>query len=252
MQSKHSLEKTAAHQADAFTTVSEVTARECRQLLEINPYVTPNAFEQNFVPKGEKYNSARKAAREKMLAVASCLLGEKFSDDTLIVATSGRNEFRNKGLDAFIDAMNVVRNDLRNSTWNGTLSIDGDNTNMCAERWNTTFDVYQTINLPNGLYKVEVQGFYRNGGYADAAAKHVDGSEQLLAAVYANTAETPLQSIFTEAGKVDAGVTTDGIDGKFPNSMKDASAFFSASSTDFPAYRLQPISVTVLPFVRNF
>lgn len=115
MQSKHSLEKTAAHQADAFTTVSEVTARECRQLLEINPYVTPNAFEQNFVPKGEKYNSARKAAREKMLAVASCLLGEKFSDDTLIVATSGRNEFRNKGLDAFIDAMNVVRNDLRNS-----------------------------------------------------------------------------------------------------------------------------------------
>ena len=123
---------------------------------------------------------------------------------------------------------NFGRNDLRNSKWTGTLSIGGDNTNMCAERFNTTFDVYQTISVPNGLYKVEVQGFYRNGGYADAAAKHVDGSEQLLAAVYANTAETPLQSIFTEAGKVDAGVTTDGIDGKFPNSMKDASAFFSA------------------------
>ena len=123
---------------------------------------------------------------------------------------------------------NFGRNDLRNSKWNGTPSINGDNTNMCAEKFNTTFDVYQTISVPNGLYKVEVQGFYRNGGYADAAAKHVDGSEQLLAAVYANTAETPLQSIFTEAGKVDAGVTTDGIDGKFPNSMKDASAFFSA------------------------
>lgn len=123
---------------------------------------------------------------------------------------------------------NFGRNDLRNSKWNGTPSINGDNTNMCAERFNTTFDVYQTINVPNGLYKVEVQGFYRNGTYADAAAKHVDGSEQLLAAVYANTAETPLQSIFTEAGQVDAGVTTDGIDGKFPNSMKDASAFFSA------------------------
>ena len=123
---------------------------------------------------------------------------------------------------------NFGRNDLRNSKWNGTLSIGGDNTNMCAERFNTTFDVYQTITVPNGLYKVEVQGFYRNGGYADAAAKHVDGSEQLLAAVYANTAETPLQSIFTEAGKVDAGVTTDGIDGKFPNSMANASAFFSA------------------------
>lgn len=115
MQSKHSLEKTAAHEADAFTTVSEVTARECRQLLEIDPIVTPNAFEQNFVPKGEKYNVARKAAREKMLAVASALLGEDFKDDTFIVATSGRNEFRNKGLDAFIDAINVLRTDLRDS-----------------------------------------------------------------------------------------------------------------------------------------
>lgn len=123
---------------------------------------------------------------------------------------------------------NFGRNDLRNSKWNGTLSIGGDNTNWCAERFNTTFDVYQTISVPNGLYKVEVQGFYRNGGYADAAAKHVDGSEQLLAAVYANTAETPLQSIFTEAGQLDAGVTTDGIDGTFPNSMANASAFFTA------------------------
>lgn len=115
MQSKHSLEKTAAHEADAFTTVSEVTARECRQLLEIDPIVTPNAFEQNFVPKGEKYNIARKAAREKMLAVALALLGEDLKDDTFIVATSGRNEFRNKGLDAFIDAINVLRTDLRDS-----------------------------------------------------------------------------------------------------------------------------------------
>ena len=115
MQSKHSLEKTAAHEADAFTTVSEVTARECRQLLEIDPIVTPNAYEQNFVAKGEKYNIARKAAREKMLAVASALLGEDFKDDTFIVATSGRNEFRNKGLDAFIDAINVLRTDLRDS-----------------------------------------------------------------------------------------------------------------------------------------
>ena len=115
MQSKHSLEKTAVHEADAFTTVSEVTARECRQLLEIDPIVTPNAFEQNFVPKGEKYNVARKAAREKMLAVASALLGEDFKDDTFIVATSGRNEFRNKGLDAFIDAINVLRTDLRDN-----------------------------------------------------------------------------------------------------------------------------------------
>lgn len=115
MQSKHSLEKTAAHQADAFTTVSDVTARECQQLLEINPYVTPNAFERNFVPKGEKYNRTRKTARKKMLEVAQSLLGESFDDDTFIVATSGRNEFRNKGLDAYIDGINILRDKLRNS-----------------------------------------------------------------------------------------------------------------------------------------
>lgn len=125
---------------------------------------------------------------------------------------------------------NFGRNDLRNSNWNGTPSIGGDNTNMCAERFNTTFDVYQTINVPNGKYTVEVQGFYRNGGYVDAAGKHVDGSEQLLAAAYANTVETPLQSIFTEAGNCEAGgtATTDGIEGAFPNDMKAASAFFTA------------------------
>ena len=125
---------------------------------------------------------------------------------------------------------NFGRNDLRNSKWNGTPSIGGDNTNMCAERFNTTFDVYQTINVPNGLYKVEVQGFYRNGTYADAAAKHVGDSEQLLAAAYANTVETPLQSIFAEAGNCEAEgtATTDGIEGAFPNNMKAASAFFTA------------------------
>ncbi|MDE5982616.1 MAG: glycosyl transferase, partial [Duncaniella sp.] len=32
MEAKHSLEKAAAHQADCFTTVSEITAIECEQL----------------------------------------------------------------------------------------------------------------------------------------------------------------------------------------------------------------------------
>lgn len=107
MQSKHSLEKAAAHAADSFTTVSEVTARECEQLLERRPVVTPNAFEQNFVPKGKKYDEVRAAARERMLNVAGALTGKQFSDDTLIVTTSGRCEFRNKGIDMYLDALNV-------------------------------------------------------------------------------------------------------------------------------------------------
>ena len=40
-----------------------------------------------------------------MLNVASSLMGYEFSDDTFIVATSGRCEFRNKGIDLFLDSI---------------------------------------------------------------------------------------------------------------------------------------------------
>ena len=117
MESKHSLEKSAAHEADVFTTVSDVTARECEQLLERRPVVTPNAFEQNYVPKGVKYTATRKAARQRLLEVASALSGEELGNDCLLVATSGRCEMRNKGIDLFLDTMNVLRH-----SEDGTLS----------------------------------------------------------------------------------------------------------------------------------
>ena len=112
MQSKHSLEKAAAHAADAFTTVSEVTARECDQLLERHPIVTPNAFEQKYVPRGEKLVKLRDAARARMLEVASALTGETYDDDTMLIATSGRCEVRNKGIDVYLDAMSSLRDSL--------------------------------------------------------------------------------------------------------------------------------------------
>lgn len=111
MEAKHSLEKAAAHTADCFTTVSEITARECEQLLDIRPHVvTPNGFEPGFVPGPRKIKAARHAAREVMLNVASSLTGIKFADeDTFIVATAGRCEYRNKGLDVFIDSMSRLK-----------------------------------------------------------------------------------------------------------------------------------------------
>jgi glycosyltransferase involved in cell wall biosynthesis len=112
MQSKHSLEKAAAHAADAFTTVSEVTARECEQLLERHPLVTPNAFEQNFVPKGAKFTTLRSAARQRMLQVAGALTGIEYPDDTMLIATSGRLEMRNKGIDVYLDALSAMRDTL--------------------------------------------------------------------------------------------------------------------------------------------
>ncbi len=114
MEAKHSLEKTAAHQADCFTTVSDVTAIECEQLLEIRPYVTPNGFENNFVPKKANYDSKRQWARERLLKVAQDLTGHDYPENTFIVLTSGRFEYRNKGLDMFLDSI-VRLNDLKSS-----------------------------------------------------------------------------------------------------------------------------------------
>lgn len=107
MESKHSLEKAAAHAADAFTTVSEVTAAECAQLLERKPdVVTPNGFEPGFVPAKNKFAARRQEAREQMLRVARALTGRELpTGETFIMCTSGRCEYRNKGLDVFCDVM---------------------------------------------------------------------------------------------------------------------------------------------------
>ncbi len=110
MQAKHSLEKAAAHQADCFTTVSDVTARECEQLLEIKPHVTPNGFEKDFVPSTAKaLSAAREKGREALLKAASALVGRELPADSFLVATSGRCEYRNKGIDVFLDAASNLR-----------------------------------------------------------------------------------------------------------------------------------------------
>lgn len=111
MEAKHSLEKQAAHHVDCFTTVSDITAHECKQLLDKAPdIVTPNGFEPNFVPEGKEYKKKRTEARQTLINVAEKLLGSPISPDALLVSTSGRYEYRNKGIDVFIEAMNRVRN----------------------------------------------------------------------------------------------------------------------------------------------
>ena len=112
MQSKHSIEKQTAHYVDCFTTVSDITAKECVELLD-KPVdvVLPNGFDNSFVPAAQNFTKKRKAARRKMLDIANALLGEQLDDDTLLISTSGRYEFRNKGIDVFVEAMNRLLRD---------------------------------------------------------------------------------------------------------------------------------------------
>jgi len=110
MTAKHSIEKKAAHHVDCFTTVSDITAAECTQLLQRQPdIVTPNGFEKDFIPQGDDHNRARKKARKTLLNVAEKMVGHAIHPDALLIATSGRYEYKNKGIDLFIDAMNLLR-----------------------------------------------------------------------------------------------------------------------------------------------
>ncbi|WP_010421701.1 alpha-glucan family phosphorylase [Anaerophaga thermohalophila] len=104
--SKHSMEKTTACNVDCFTTVSELSARECARFLsrEVD-VVTPNGFDNSIVPTGQDYLSKREQARQKLTSVASALLGGSISDDALFVVNSGRYEYRNKGTDVFLDVL---------------------------------------------------------------------------------------------------------------------------------------------------
>ena len=103
---KHSLEKSAATYADAFLTVSEITANECRYLLgrEVTR-ITPNGFENDFVPEAKELETLRKDSRQRIIDVASATWDYEFRSEPLIVATSGRYEYRNKGIDVFLESL---------------------------------------------------------------------------------------------------------------------------------------------------
>ena len=106
VQSKQSVEKNTALNVDCFTTVSELTARECKQLVGREcDVILENGFEKDFVPAGKEFNAKRKVARDIRLRVARALTGDSISDDALIINLGGRMEMRNKGIDMFLESM---------------------------------------------------------------------------------------------------------------------------------------------------
>lgn len=111
VQAKHSVEKQAAWNVDCFTTVSDITGRECAALLDKPAdVILMNGFEDDFVPSpAAKFNAVRKAARTRLLKVANTLMGTNLGDGTLIVSTGGRYEYLNKGINVFVDSLNRLR-----------------------------------------------------------------------------------------------------------------------------------------------
>lgn len=75
------------------------------------------------------------------------------------------------------------------------------------EFYDCDFDMYQTLtNVPNGMYVVKVQGFYRTGGN-DSGAAYQAGTENITAQLYANEASVPLLSLYKYTAS-EMGVTS--------------------------------------------
>ena len=122
---RHSLEKKSAQNADIFTTVSDITAAECRQFLgRETDVVTPNGFENSFTPGDDEYQSVRDAARGKLIEVASAMSGEEVPENAIFVGIGGRYEYKNKGIDVFIDALDKLnRSDFQGKTIQAFIMI---------------------------------------------------------------------------------------------------------------------------------
>jgi glycogen phosphorylase/synthase len=107
---KQSLEKISAVEADVFTTVSEITSRECSHFLGKDvDIVTPNGFEDSFVPSADMFEEKRQVARKKLRDVAQAVLGYELTENCVLLVNSGRYEFRNKGVDIFIDSLGQLK-----------------------------------------------------------------------------------------------------------------------------------------------
>jgi len=103
------LERAAAHGAHVFTTVSEVTARECEIFLGRKPEVIlPNGLNiKRFTALHEFQNLHQRFKQEiHQFVMANFFHSYSFDlDDTLYFFTSGRYEYRNKGFDLTLEAL---------------------------------------------------------------------------------------------------------------------------------------------------
>ena len=109
VQAKQSLEKIAANEADAFTTVSELTNNECKHFLgKPVDIVTPNGFEKDLLPDDKTWLSQRIKGRKRLKTIVQAIINQPIPDDALFVNISGRYELKNKGIDLFIEALNQI------------------------------------------------------------------------------------------------------------------------------------------------
>lgn len=165
------------------------------------------------------------------------LISSASRKNALVAAMATASEASPVDITSLIADPDFSRNRTDN-LWQGSPALGGSTaatnfTGYCAEKYNTTFDVYQELTgMKSGVYKVTCQGFYRDGTFADAATLHNNATESLNSFIYINEATSPVKSIFADAQTTNtlggSSTTVDGVTKYFPNSMPDASNYFNA------------------------
>lgn len=116
VQDKHTAEVACAHNADVFTTVSEITGMEAERLLGKKPDVLLyNGFHIDSFPTFEETSSRHLQSKEFLKEFAAYNFFPYYSfdlDKTLFYFTSGRYEFQNKGMDIFVEALGQLNRKL--------------------------------------------------------------------------------------------------------------------------------------------
>jgi phosphorylase/glycogen(starch) synthase len=110
---KHSMESVSARQADCFTTVSPITAKEAHRMLGIAPQVlTPNGIDIHAIEDLSANREPAERTRRKLMDLANGFLGEQLPDSTRLFLISGRYEFANKGIDVFLESLALIKSRL--------------------------------------------------------------------------------------------------------------------------------------------
>jgi glycogen(starch) synthase len=103
------IERAAAHGAHVFTTVSELTVRECIYLLDRIPdAVLPNGLNIERFVAGHEFQNLHQQYKSKIHEFVMAHFFQSYSfdlDKTLYLFTSGRYEYHNKGFDLTLEAL---------------------------------------------------------------------------------------------------------------------------------------------------
>jgi glycogen(starch) synthase len=115
--SRYAIEKAAAHAATVFSTVSEVTAFEAAKLLGREAdVIMPNGLNIRRFAAPHEFQYLHQEYKERIHAFVMGHFFPSYSfdlDNTIYFFTSGRYEYRNKGMDLYIEAMAELNRRLR-------------------------------------------------------------------------------------------------------------------------------------------